>query len=350
MIIKLKNADFSSNNINSLLNSYLVTLTNNRYVNNDSYTSSVDKSASSYTATFSVKSNCELYGVTVTGGTGSVTPTMSSSNPASAGTVVTVSVTGITGNINISFSGASLGGDDPVIPDEPVIPDVPDEPETPTGSELEEIQTTTGYYINSSNLTNTTNEAFNIGKYDVSTASRIKATCRQGTVSAAVFTNAQGVRTLAGTGNTDSGVNFIEEFDVPYDAVYFELTYATKYEHSVIKLAEREVIDVDSYTIIESESTTEGYYIDKDMNNAENYAFVIGKYNVSNYSKVYVEARIGSVAYLAWTDASGKRTQAGVGNSGTGLNYKQILTVPESAVYLEFGYSTSQPCVVKGGE
>lgn len=130
MIIKLKNADFSSSNINSLLNSYLVTLTNNRYVNNVSYTSSVDKSASSYTATFSVKTNCELYGVTVTGGTGSVTPTMSSSNPASAGTVVTVSVTGITGNINISFNGASLGGD--VEPDEPGSGDVVD-PTTPVG-------------------------------------------------------------------------------------------------------------------------------------------------------------------------------------------------------------------------
>lgn len=218
------------------------------------------------------------------------------------------------------------------------------------GSELEEIQTTTGYYINASSLTDTVNEAFNIGKYDVSTAGRIKATCRQGTVSAAVFTNAHGGRTLAGTGNTESGVNFIEEFDVPYDAVYFELTYATKYEHSVIKLAEKEVIDVDSYTVIESESNKAGYYIDKDMKDAANTAFAIGKYNVSNYSKVYVEARVGAIAYLAWTDSSGKRTQAGVGNSGAGLNYKQVLTVPDTAVYLEVGYSTSQPCTVKGGE
>ena len=220
--------------------------------------------------------------------------------------------------------------------------------DTPVGTELEEIQTATGYYINSSDLINTTNSSFNIGKYDVSTAGRIKATCRQGQVSAAVFTNAQGTRTLAGIGNTNSGVNFIKEFDVPYDAVYFELSYSTSYPHSVTKLAERK--NIDSFTVIEPESTTAGYYIDINMSNASNSAFVIGKYNVSNYSKVYVEARIGAIAYLAWTDASGKRTQAGVGNSNAGLNYKQILTVPDTAVYLEFGYSTSQPCTVKGGE
>ena len=222
--------------------------------------------------------------------------------------------------------------------------------DTPVGTELEEIETTTGYYINAGDLTNAANPAFNIGKYDVSTAGRIKATCRQGNVSAAAFTNAQGVRTLADVGNTNSGVNFIKEFDVPHDAVYFELTYSTAYEHSVIKLAGREVIDVDSYTVIEPESTTPGYYINANLGNTEMSAFTIGKYNVSNYSKVYVEARIGAIAYLAWTDSSGKRTQAGVGNSNAGLNYRQILTVPDTAVYLEFGYSTSQPCTVKGGE
>lgn len=233
---------------------------------------------------------------------------------------------------NITLTATSSGGD------------------TPVGTELEEIETATGYYINANGLTNAENPSFNIGKYDVSTAGRIKATCRQGQVSAAVFTNAQGIRTLAGTGNTNSGVNFIEEFNVPYDAVYFELTYSTAYPHSVTKLAEKEVIDVGSFTVIEPESTTPGYYINATLGNTEMSAFTIGKYNVSNYSKVYVEARIGAIAYLAWTDSSGKRTQAGVGNNNAGLNYKQILIVPDTAVYLEFGYSTSQPCTVKGGE
>ena len=86
------------------------------------------------------------------------------------------------------------------------------------------------------------------------------------------------------------------------------------------------------------------------MNNIAMSAFTIGKYKVSDYSKVYVEARIGQVAFLAWIDSSGNRTQAGVGNNNAGINYKNILTVPDNAVYLEFGYSTSQPCTVKGGE
>ena len=221
--------------------------------------------------------------------------------------------------------------------------------DTAVGSELEEIETTEGYYINIG-LQNVENSAFNIGKYDVSTAGKIKASCRQGLSSVVAFTNAQGVRTSAGSGNTDSGVNFVKELEVPYDAVYFELTYAIAQPHSVIKLAEKDNADIDSFTAIEPESTTPGYYINSELSNTAMSVFTIGKYNVSNYSKVYVEARIGAVAHLAWVDNSGKRTLAGVGNNGTGVNYKNILTVPETAVYLEFGYSTSQPCTVRGGE
>ena len=102
--------------------------------------------------------------------------------------------------------------------------------------------------------------------------------------------------------------------------------------------------------MLELVSTVDGYYISSTMQNVSNDAFAINKYKIEGQTKIRVIARIGAVAYLAWTDASGKRTQAGVGNSNAGLNYKQILTVPDTAVYLEFGYSTSQPCTVKGGE
>ena len=98
--------------------------------------------------------------------------------------------------------------------------------------------------------------------------------------------------------------------------------------------------------MLELVSTVDGYYINSAMGNSPNDAFAINKYKIEGQTKIRVIARIGAVAYLAWTDASGKRTQAGVGNSNAGLNYDTTLDVPETAAYLEVGYSKTYTCVV----
>lgn len=113
MIIKLKGADFSANNINSLLNSWPITFYGRTLVTG-TFTSSVSK-GETYTATFSVAENCTVDSVTITrGGT-----TMSGATISDGTISISVPTTTESGPISITFVGSREDGGDVVDPEEP---------------------------------------------------------------------------------------------------------------------------------------------------------------------------------------------------------------------------------------
>ena len=96
---------------------------------------------------------------------------------------------------------------------------------------------------------------------------------------------------------------------------------------------------------IEYIGTTEGTYINSSMKNAApdsaTPSYCIDKYRVTPECRIQIVARIGQAAYCAWVDADGNRSNALRGNSNSGVNVSQILTVPNGAVYLEVSYSVN---------
>lgn len=120
MIIKLKGADFSANNINSLLNSWPITFYKRTLVTG-TFVSSVSK-GSTYTATFSVAENCTVDSVSITrGGT-----TISGATISGSTISISVPTTAESGPISITFNGSREDGGDVVDPDTPVVPDEPE--------------------------------------------------------------------------------------------------------------------------------------------------------------------------------------------------------------------------------
>lgn len=118
MIIKLKGANFSSNNINSLLNSWLISIKNGNCVTAADNISSVEK-GESYNNTFTIKENFEVTGVVVTMG-GEVLPNVTSNN----GNQITINISSVTGAVSIAFTYNYNGGT--------VEPEDPDTPTTTT--------------------------------------------------------------------------------------------------------------------------------------------------------------------------------------------------------------------------
>lgn len=123
MIIKLKGADFSLNNINSLLNSWLISISGRNYVTASSNISSVDKNGS-YVNTFTVKENYEVSNVVVTMG-GVTQSGVVDVTSGAAGTTITINIGQVTGAVNIVFTGNYVGtGEEPEPePEDPIVPD-----------------------------------------------------------------------------------------------------------------------------------------------------------------------------------------------------------------------------------
>jgi hypothetical protein len=397
MIITLKGADFSASNIGTL-SSWRITRSLGSGATYEGPTS-VDKGAA-FTATVTLAEGYEIgtAGVTVTMG-----GTVLSGAHSISGNVITITIASVTGNVLIKVPTINTS----------------EEPETPTnytftinptpadavvtltalgytqngnsitvangttvnwsvsadgyttrtgtwtangenktesivlvatsGGEDEDVltpvSTVSGYYIES-NMSNTSMDAYAINKYDVSNYNTVSVSARIGEVAFLAWVDASGNRTKAGQGNNGAEINFNEILTVPETAVYLEVSYVTTKGCTVTKVSN--VTDPEENMVeITSVSTTDGYYIGSNMTNTSMDAYAINKYDVSNYNTVSVSARIGKVAYLAWIDTSGKRTSAGNGNGNTGVNYNEILTVPETASYLEVSYSKSQPCIVK---
>lgn len=65
MIIKLKGANFSTNNINALLNSYFVSITGGSCVTISNNIKSVSKDSATYSNTFTVKAGYTVSNVEV---------------------------------------------------------------------------------------------------------------------------------------------------------------------------------------------------------------------------------------------------------------------------------------------
>lgn len=120
MIIKLKGADFSLNNINSLLNSWLISISGRNYVTVSSNISSVDKNGS-YVNTFTVKENYEVSNVVVTMG-GVTQSGVVDVTSGAAGTKITINISQVTGAVNIVFTGSYVGTGDEPEPEEPTGP------------------------------------------------------------------------------------------------------------------------------------------------------------------------------------------------------------------------------------
>ena len=118
MIIKLKGADFSLNNINSLLNSWLISIKNGNCVTAASNISSVEKNQQ-YSNTFTIKENYEVTGVVVKMGGQTLENVVTTE-----GSTITINITTVTAAVSIEFSynynGGTVEPEDPVEPEEPI--------------------------------------------------------------------------------------------------------------------------------------------------------------------------------------------------------------------------------------
>lgn len=130
MIIKLKGANFSTNNINALLNSYFVSITGGSCVTATNNISSVSKDSPTYSNTFTVNTDYSVSNVEVTMG-GSVVSGAVDKTSGEAGTVITISNLTVTGNLSIKFTYTYNGVEEP---DNPGSGDV-EEPEEPSETE-----------------------------------------------------------------------------------------------------------------------------------------------------------------------------------------------------------------------
>lgn len=126
MIIKLKGANFSTNNINALLNSYFVSITGGSCVTASNNIKSVSKDSATYSNTFTVNTNYSVSNVEVTMG-GSAVSGAANVTTGEAGTVITISVPTVTGNISIKFTYTYKGAEEPENPGSGEVVD----PETP---------------------------------------------------------------------------------------------------------------------------------------------------------------------------------------------------------------------------
>lgn len=134
MIITLKNANFASNNINNLLNSYSVTYSGTGFT---ATPTSIKKNSSGTAAeadlvcTININSNYEFVDIpSITVGINTLSSgsyTVSGTNPVT----LTVAAALVTGNVTVSVRTNKVGGDEPVEPDEP---DTPVDPNLPTAT------------------------------------------------------------------------------------------------------------------------------------------------------------------------------------------------------------------------
>lgn len=122
MIITLKNADFSKNNINSLLTTWPISKTLRGVTASNSATS-VEKGAG-YTCTFTIQEGYELKVANVVVKMGDAMQMLTWSS-VEAGGQATLSIPSVTAAISISIKATAISG-------EPEEPDVPVDPETPT--------------------------------------------------------------------------------------------------------------------------------------------------------------------------------------------------------------------------
>lgn len=118
MIIKLKGANFSTNNINALLNSYFVSITGGNCVTATDNISSVSKDGAIYSNTFTVNTDYSVSDVKVIMGGTDITSTAANavSGNGGAGSVITVYVPAVTGNISITFTYVYSGAEEPENP------------------------------------------------------------------------------------------------------------------------------------------------------------------------------------------------------------------------------------------
>lgn len=127
MIITLKNADFSKNNINSLLTTWPISKTLRGVTASNSATS-VEKGAG-YTCTFTIQEGYELKVANVVVKMGDAMQMLTWSS-VEAGGQATLSIPSVTAAISISIKATAISGE----PDIPDVPVDPDEPEVTTGT------------------------------------------------------------------------------------------------------------------------------------------------------------------------------------------------------------------------
>ena len=92
--------------------------------------------------------------------------------------------------------------------------------------DLTPIEIIKGHYINKDTFENASHDSFTINVYDVSSFSSVRVTCRLGTV-ALICWNTGGVRTQAGIGNSNEGINFNTTLTVPKGTEKLEVSYVT---------------------------------------------------------------------------------------------------------------------------
>ena len=131
MIIKLKGANFSTNNINALLNSYFVSITGGSCVTAANNISSVSKDSPTYSNTFTVNTDYSVSNVEVTMGGTDITSDAVDKTSGEAGTVITISNLTVTNNLSIKFTYTYNGVEEPDNPGSGDVVD-PEEPETTT--------------------------------------------------------------------------------------------------------------------------------------------------------------------------------------------------------------------------
>lgn len=321
MIIKLKGADFSANNINSLLNSWPITFYGRTLVTG-TFTSSVSK-GSTYTATFSVAENCTVDSVTITRG-----GTTISGATISDGTIsISVPTTAESGPISITFVGSREDGGDVVDPDEPTTG-----PVTYTSRQSASgLSKTTGEYLSSS--TGYVNVYENIDPTLSYTATSY-APGSSGENACVCYYTAEGTFISAESGS-DWGISSVEYTNqgltVPANTSIIKLFGRTNNQEAVLYLI---VIDEITYTSQNTKSNL-------NKSNGELGASSTGYVNVYDnidtsktyYANGFCPNATGTAAAVCYYTSDGTFISAQDGNdfgkSSAGF-VKQKLTVPST--------------------
>ena len=190
---------------------------------------------------------------------------------------------------------------------------------------------------------------FAIKKYDIDGYDKIKVLARAGTSAYSVFRDAGGnpISSFAGP-NNNYEYNVIQEMSVPQGAITLELSVSTLFTTHVFVGSigqSTEKLSASCNNVAEplNLGTVVGYYASSTMSYNSNAAHNIDVYNVEGFDSLYAEARIGDVAYMHFVDKNKNILASYGGNTKPGINFKQILSVPEGSVYFVMSHSNSFP-------
>ena len=218
-------------------------------------------------------------------------------------------------------------------------------------AELLYDSTVTGKYLDVNGVEQSSS-TLAIDKYNVVKCSKIHIKARIGTPMYVIFYDSSDNILTKYAGNANEGVNVDSDYNVPENASYVRISYATDYPCivSLVSQSLQSQIDTINETIggdLEYDSVVNGKYLDSSGAEQTLSSYKIYKYLiVGELKKIHLKVRMGEAAYSKFYDKDDSIVGSIQGNSAEGLNIDSDYDVPNGATYIRVSSSNEAICEV----